>query len=278
MSNHFTGLSLGPPLGDQRLDLCDLYAFLSPTDPTRTVLILNANPTADALHPDAIYRLNIDNDGDALTDLAISYVFSPPENGRQTVRRLHRDRRGGPLRRSRRHEGLLRRRGVVRRRGDIATVRALHVLRRRSQRRVLLRLRRDQEPVRHQRRQELHRASPRWRVSVDRRGLEHRSQRVLDRRGTADQRARCRPEIRIWGRCSVRKRRPAPPCRPGGAPVGQQLLQHRRHQRGIQRQRARERSRALDRHVRPLDGAHRQLHRGRGDRRDRRARACCPTC
>src|SRR5262249_39915062 len=61
VSNHFTGLSLGPPLGDQRLDLCDLYAFLSPTDPTRTVIILNANPNADALHPDAIYRLNIDN-------------------------------------------------------------------------------------------------------------------------------------------------------------------------------------------------------------------------
>lgn len=84
MSNHFTGLKLGPPLGDQRLDLCDLYAFQSPTDPSRTVLILNANPDADALHPDAIYRLNIDNDGDALTDIAISYVFSPPQDGRQT--------------------------------------------------------------------------------------------------------------------------------------------------------------------------------------------------
>ena len=67
MSNHFTGLSLGPPLGDQRLDLCDLYAFQAPADPSRTVLILNANPNADALHPDAIYRLNIDNDGDCLT-------------------------------------------------------------------------------------------------------------------------------------------------------------------------------------------------------------------
>ncbi len=55
MSNHFTGLNLGPPLGDQRLDLCDLYAFQSPTDPARTVIILNANPNADALHPDAIY-------------------------------------------------------------------------------------------------------------------------------------------------------------------------------------------------------------------------------
>src|SRR6202142_4575044 len=85
MSNHFTGLSLGLPLGDQRLDLCDLYAFQSPTDPSRTVIILNANPNADALHPDAIYRLNIDNDGDLLTDIAISYVFSKPEGDKQTV-------------------------------------------------------------------------------------------------------------------------------------------------------------------------------------------------
>lgn len=85
MSNHFTGLSLGPPLGDQRLDLCDLYAFQSPKDPKRTVIILNANPNADALHPDAIYRLNIDNDGDCLADIAISYVYSKPNNGKQTV-------------------------------------------------------------------------------------------------------------------------------------------------------------------------------------------------
>ena len=49
------------------------------------MLILNANPTADALHPDAIYRLNIDNDRDCLTDIAFSYVFSKPENGKQTV-------------------------------------------------------------------------------------------------------------------------------------------------------------------------------------------------
>jgi Domain of unknown function (DUF4331) len=84
MSNHFTGLNLGAPLGDQRLDLCDLYAFQSPADPARTVLILNANPNADALHPDAVYRLNIDNDGDCIADMAISYVFSPPQDGRQT--------------------------------------------------------------------------------------------------------------------------------------------------------------------------------------------------
>ena len=85
MSNHFTGLSLGPPLGDQRLDLCDLYAFASPADPARTVLILNANPNADALHPDATYRLAIDNDGDLRDDITFSFLFSEPKDGRQTV-------------------------------------------------------------------------------------------------------------------------------------------------------------------------------------------------
>ena len=57
MSNHFTGLKLGPPLGDQRLDLTDLYAFQAPADPARTVLILNCNTFAEAadFHPDAIY-------------------------------------------------------------------------------------------------------------------------------------------------------------------------------------------------------------------------------
>jgi Domain of unknown function (DUF4331) len=63
---------------------CDLYAFQSPSNPSRTVIILNANPNADALHPDAIYRLNIDNDGDLLTDIALSYVYSKPQNGDQT--------------------------------------------------------------------------------------------------------------------------------------------------------------------------------------------------
>jgi hypothetical protein len=85
MSNHFTGSSLGLPFGDQRLDLCDLYAFQSPADPTRTLIILNANPSAGEFHPDALYRLNIDNDGDCLTDLAYTCVFSPKRNGRQTA-------------------------------------------------------------------------------------------------------------------------------------------------------------------------------------------------
>jgi hypothetical protein len=86
MSNHFTGLKLGPPLGDPRLDLTDIFAFQAPADPSRTVLILNCNTFAQAgdFHPDAIYRLNIDNNGDTLTEVAISFVFAKSDNGRQT--------------------------------------------------------------------------------------------------------------------------------------------------------------------------------------------------
>ena len=187
MSNHFTGLSLGPPLGDQRLDLCDLYAFQSPADTNRTVIILNANPNADALHPDAIYRLNIDNDGDYLTDIAFSYVFSKPQNGKQTVQRIRGEGRGVALARSGRDEDHRRRRGVLRRQAEYHQVGPLHFFRRQPQRRVLFRLRRNQEPVRHQRQTELHRASSRRQVSLDRRGFEYGSERVFDRDRAADE-------------------------------------------------------------------------------------------
>ncbi len=85
MSNHFTGLNLGPPEGDTRLDLTDLYTFQVPTDATKTVLILNCNSFAKAaaFHPEAVYRINIDNNGDAETDVALSLVFSEPRDGRQ---------------------------------------------------------------------------------------------------------------------------------------------------------------------------------------------------
>ena len=66
--------------------------------------------------------------------------------------------------------------------------RRLHTLRRQSQRRFLLRFRRHQESVRHQGQAEFHRASPQRQVTVDRRGFEYRSQRLLDCGRTADER------------------------------------------------------------------------------------------
>ena len=74
MSNHFTGLRLGLPGDDPRLDLTDLFAFQAPADPSRTVLILNTNTfgVADAFHPDAVYRINVDTDGDNNYDVSWS--------------------------------------------------------------------------------------------------------------------------------------------------------------------------------------------------------------
>ena len=85
VSNHFTGLNLGPPEGDTRLDLTDLYAFHATGDASRTVLILNCNTftISSAFHPQAVYRINIDNDGDDETDLAFIILFSEPQANRQ---------------------------------------------------------------------------------------------------------------------------------------------------------------------------------------------------
>ena len=87
MSNHFSAANLKSPGDDARLDLTDLFVFAAPGNPDRTVLIMNSNPftQGNGFHPDAVYRFNIDNDGDALADVAFSFTFSPPQDGRQTA-------------------------------------------------------------------------------------------------------------------------------------------------------------------------------------------------
>jgi hypothetical protein len=95
MSNHFSADKLKFPGDDRRLDLTDLFVFTSPEDPDKTVLIIDSNPTSapppipapvtgPEFYPGAIYRINIDNDGDNLTDIAFSFVFSEVEDGVQT--------------------------------------------------------------------------------------------------------------------------------------------------------------------------------------------------
>ena len=87
MSNHFSAANLKSPGDDARLDLTDLFVFAAPDNPGRTVLIMNANPftNGNGFHPDAVYRFNIDNDGDALADVAFSFTFSEPTDGQQTA-------------------------------------------------------------------------------------------------------------------------------------------------------------------------------------------------
>ncbi|MFB7615923.1 DUF4331 family protein [Kitasatospora sp. NPDC056181] len=89
MSHHLSGPNLRSPRGDARLDLTDLFAFPGSDASGRTVLIMNVNPYAPTraaeFHPDAVYRINIDNDGDNRADVAYSFTFSGPGTGGQTV-------------------------------------------------------------------------------------------------------------------------------------------------------------------------------------------------
>jgi hypothetical protein len=87
MSNHFSAADLKSPGDDARLDLTDLFVFTAPDNPGKTVLIMDSNPftKGDGFHPGAVYRFNIDNDGDAVADVAFSFTFSPLTDGRQTA-------------------------------------------------------------------------------------------------------------------------------------------------------------------------------------------------
>lgn len=95
MSHHYSGPNVGFPRGDARLDLTDLYAFPSPVDASRSVLIMNVHPSSSLLSPepttpepfaaDAIYELKIDTNGDAVADIAYRVCFSTFADGMQTA-------------------------------------------------------------------------------------------------------------------------------------------------------------------------------------------------
>ena len=236
MSNHFTGLSLGPPLGDQRLDLCDLYAFKSPADPSRTVLILNANPQADFLHPDAIYRLAIDNDGDLRNDIAFSFVFSEPVDGRQTVDvyLAGTTRPRSPKPSGRRSSRLSRCRSARRRTSSPpASSRSSQApaATRSSSTSTASRALFDTSGTRNFTSPNQPAPESPW-TGVD---SNTAGQCLLDGARAADERARRSTRHPDLGPLQPAPRRRTAPRRPGGAPVGEQLLQHRRHQGGVQR-------------------------------------------
>ena len=64
-------------------------------------MITDANPfmaAGSAFHPDAVYRINVDNNADIRPDAAFSFVFPPLANGEQTATggaELHARRRPG---------------------------------------------------------------------------------------------------------------------------------------------------------------------------------------
>src|SRR5262249_59412145 len=72
--------------GDRRRDRSGRCRFASPERAGKTVLICEVSPfmTGADFNPDAVYRLNVDNDGDTQADVAFSIVFSESNGGRQT--------------------------------------------------------------------------------------------------------------------------------------------------------------------------------------------------
>ena len=88
MSNHYSAANLRFPGDDARLDFTDLYVFQTPGDTGKTTLIMNANPYTTGIsamppflmrpefHPHGVYRINVDNNGDAHADVAFTFAFS----------------------------------------------------------------------------------------------------------------------------------------------------------------------------------------------------------
>jgi uncharacterized protein DUF4331 len=86
--------SIGPPLGDPRTDITDLYAFLKPDDdggpPGKSILMLNVNPLAPALANEfesaGEYLVKVDTNGDFVEDITFRVTFSPKVGSGQSGR------------------------------------------------------------------------------------------------------------------------------------------------------------------------------------------------
>lgn len=79
--------NIGPPMGDPRTDITDVYAFLKPGDASKSILMLNVNPLAPALasafNGEAIYMINVDTNGDAVAELSFRIRFTAVSGGEQ---------------------------------------------------------------------------------------------------------------------------------------------------------------------------------------------------
>lgn len=74
--------------GAGQVDINDLYAFQSPSNPDNSVLIMTVNPLAGVLSPTTFdpstsYAFSIDNNGDAVADLTYTAEFAAPSGGSQ---------------------------------------------------------------------------------------------------------------------------------------------------------------------------------------------------
>jgi hypothetical protein len=95
MSHHYSGPDNRFPNDDARLDICDLFAFQSPHNPGKSVLIMNVHPSfgvnpfaptgGDLFAAEAIYEICVDVDGDIVEDIVYRVTFSEPQQGNQTA-------------------------------------------------------------------------------------------------------------------------------------------------------------------------------------------------
>lgn len=92
---------------DGRLDINDIYAFQSPSNPDNTVLIMTVNPVAGVLNPTTLrptpgdrYIFHIDNDGDYIEDIDYILRANPArKNGNQRMNLYRLDVDNGQQRR-----------------------------------------------------------------------------------------------------------------------------------------------------------------------------------
>jgi hypothetical protein len=96
-ADHLDAPGLTPPGGSVQTDITDLYAFQSPSHPANSVLVLNVNTGTAGTNftfgrgipgvgntRGVLYNFNIDNNGDAVTDVNLRVRFgAPAANGAQ---------------------------------------------------------------------------------------------------------------------------------------------------------------------------------------------------
>jgi hypothetical protein len=95
-ADHLDAPGLTPPGGSVQSDITDLYAFQSPTNPANSVLVLNVNGVIGGNltfgrgipgvgnTKGVLYNVNIDNNGDAITDVNLRVRFGmPADDGSQ---------------------------------------------------------------------------------------------------------------------------------------------------------------------------------------------------
>jgi hypothetical protein len=79
MSHHF---DTDQAKNDPRLNCCDVYVFEGRLGHTVMVMTSNADAgisSPDAFHPEGLYALRIDTDGDAKEDVVFKFRFGEPK-------------------------------------------------------------------------------------------------------------------------------------------------------------------------------------------------------